>query len=117
MLWVGTRSRMARINRQARGKNQPTDVLSFPAPKVFQKQGFLGELVICVPVLREQAREQGHSIAEELDILLVHGVLHLLGYDHERGPAAARKMAKMELKILSILSNQPSYTGLIQRNS
>lgn len=103
---------MRRLNRQYRKKNRLTDVLSFPAPKVFRRQGHLGELVICLPVLKAQAREQRHSARRELDVLLCHGYLHLLGFDHERGPAAARAMAKWEQKLLGTLGTP----GLIARS-
>ena len=102
---------MQKLNATYRGKDQPTDVLSFPAPKPFLKQGVLGELVICRPVLIRQAREQGHSEARELDILLVHGLLHLLGWDHEEGPREARAMAVLEQRLLA--GKKP---GLILRN-
>jgi probable rRNA maturation factor len=91
---------MTRLNGKYRGKAYPTDVLSFNAPAVFTKAGELGELVICLPVLKRQARERGHPSEVELEILLVHGVLHLLGFDHELGPKQAAVMAKWEQKLL-----------------
>lgn len=99
LAWIGTRPAMARLNARYRGKSGPTDVLTFPAPAVFRRAGILGELVICAPVLREQARAEGHSPARELDVLLVHGLLHLLGFDHEKGPRAAREMARWERRL------------------
>ncbi len=99
---------MTRLNGKFRGKRYTTDVLSFDAPDIFREQGHLGELVICGSVLRRQAREQGHAPSRELRVLLAHGLLHLLGFDHERGPRAAREMAKWEAVLL------PS-TGLIGR--
>ncbi len=98
--WIPKRAAMARLNARYRGKRRPTDVLSFPAPSVFRREGILGEIAICGPVLREQAREAGHAPARELDLLLVHGLLHLLGFDHERGPRAAREMARWECRLL-----------------
>ena len=83
---------MSRLNAQYRGKAYPTDVLSFPAPKIFRMAGELGALVVCLPALKRQARERGHSPETELEILLVHGVLHLLGLDHELGPKQAVEM-------------------------
>lgn len=70
-----------RLNRQFRGKNKATDVLSFPAPRV--AGGPLGDIAISVDHARVQAREFGHSVASEVSILLLHGVLHLAGMDHE----------------------------------
>lgn len=109
------------LNKNYRGKNYPTDVLSFPVPEPFARMGILGELVICLPVLKAQAVEQKHSASLELDILLVHGVLHLLGFDHELGPKQAREMASWEAKLLASLlasaskKKTPKGLGLIER--
>lgn len=91
---------MTRLNGRYRGKNYPTDVLSFNAPEIFAQAGQLGELVICLPTLRKQARELGHSDRRELDVLIAHGVLHLLGLDHELGPQEAAEMARWEARLL-----------------
>jgi probable rRNA maturation factor len=87
-----------RLNRDWRGKDRPTDVLSFsqqegdgPAPV-----GLLGDVVISVDTARRQAGERGVSLADESERLLIHGVLHLLGYDHERSSAEARRMQRRE---------------------
>jgi probable rRNA maturation factor len=77
---------MRTLNRRFRKKDQPTDVLSFP----LGKQGpdgrhYLGDIVIAVPVAFRQAREKGHSLKRELELLAVHGFLHLLGFDHGAG--------------------------------
>ncbi len=104
---------MRQLNREYRKKNYATDVLSFPSPDVFRIQGYLGELVVCLPVLKRQAREQGHSQKAELEVLLVHGVLHLLGMDHEKSQKEARRMARWEKKLLS--SKQTGRSGLITR--
>jgi len=89
---------MRRLNRQWRGADRPTDVLSFAqvegqggAP-----EGLLGDVVISVDTARRQARERAAPLARELDRLLIHGVLHLLGYDHERSPADAQRMQRRE---------------------
>ena len=68
------------LNRQYRGKDKPTDVLSFPG---FPNQPALGDIVICLNIAEEQARRYAHSFERELAFLAVHGLLHLLGYDHE----------------------------------
>jgi probable rRNA maturation factor len=80
---------MRRLNRDWRGMDGPTDVLSFPfesrSPRRRLPPGaFLGDLVISVPCAARQARRRGHATAREVQILLAHGLLHLLGYDHER---------------------------------
>jgi len=72
---------MAGLNRRWRGKDRPTDVLAFPAQVV--AEGFLGDIVISIPYATRQARRRGESRASEVDRLLLHGYLHLLGYDHE----------------------------------
>jgi rRNA maturation RNase YbeY len=101
---------MTRLNARYRRKKRPTDVLSFEAPHPFLAQGFLGELVICWPILKKQAAELGHSPRRELDVLIVHGLLHLLGLDHERSRAEAKLMARYEKKLLTS-------SGLIGRSS
>ena len=89
------------LNRDWRGKDRPTDVLAFaqgeegPAP-----HGLLGDVVISVDTARRQAASLGHSLVIEADRLLVHGLLHLLGYDHERSPAEARRMQRKERAVL-----------------
>ena len=73
-------------NREYRGVDRPTDVLSFPQDEggelISPPDGFLGDIVISVPRAAEQGRELGHSTERELAFLTVHGILHLLGYDH-----------------------------------
>jgi probable rRNA maturation factor len=71
---------MRRLNRRYRGKDRPTDVLSF-APDT--RGPILGDIAIATGVARRQAREAGHAYAQELRVLALHGLLHLLGYDHE----------------------------------
>jgi len=73
---------MKSLNRRFRGKDKPTDVLSFPAEPHAQKQ-FAGEIAISAEIAWQNARQLGHSPAEEVKILVLHGVLHLRGYDHE----------------------------------
>ncbi len=90
---------MIRLNRQYRKIAYPTDVLSFSVPEVFFRSGVLGELVICLPTARRQAKEQGHAVERELEVLLVHGMLHLLGFDHEQGEKEAKAMERWERKL------------------
>lgn len=99
-LTVCTVPKMTKLNHQYRGKKEPTDVLSFAADHFFQGQGVLGDLVICAPVVLKQAREYRHSWKKEIDLLLVHGLLHLLHFDHEQGKKEAKEMAKWEQKLL-----------------
>ena len=83
------------LNRRYRSRDTPTDVLSFPlADEVCPD--LLGDVVISVETLRRQARQRKRSMADELLRLLIHGILHLLGYDHEVSPAEAKRMHRME---------------------
>lgn len=106
--------KMTRLNRAYRRKSYPTDILSFGAPQMISKHtGYLGDLVICSSVLRKQARELGHSNQAELRVLTAHGILHLLGLDHERGPKEAQKMAQLEQRLLG----KKPLSGLIDRSA
>jgi probable rRNA maturation factor len=89
-----------RLNAQYRGKDKPTNVLSFPVPQqpVTGPQP-LGDLVICPQVLRTEAREQNKSLRAHWAHLVVHGSLHLIGYDHERD-ADADRMERREIAVL-----------------
>ena len=89
---------MQALNRRWRARDRPTDVLSFAqregpggAP-----DGVLGDVVISVDTARRQAAERGSTLGREADRLLIHGLLHLLGYDHERSDAEARRMRRRE---------------------
>lgn len=73
---------MRRLHRTYRGRDYPTDVLSFPGEETPDGR-HLGDVVISVPVARRQAEAAGHPVARELRVLLLHGVLHCLGHDHE----------------------------------
>lgn len=81
-----------RLNFEHRQKNYATDVLSFES----MDPAVLGELVICPQVLKAQAREHGLSFRDELGYMLIHGVLHLLGYQHESGGKAASEMYHLQ---------------------
>jgi rRNA maturation RNase YbeY len=94
-------AKMIELNSHYRGKNYATDVLSFPTLPPFRQQGILGDLVICLPTLKSQAKALGLKAEVELDVLLTHGVLHLLGFDHEAGEKEAAQMARWEAKILA----------------
>ena len=83
---------MRALNRQFRGKDKVTDVLSFPA----ETRGFLGDIVIAFGVAKKQAKAAGHSLNTEIRILALHGLLHLVGYDHD---ADDGKMARVESRL------------------
>jgi probable rRNA maturation factor len=96
----------AKLNRAWRGRAGPTDVLSFSLLEGVHRRhrgALLGDVVIAVGVAGRQAKEQGHPLAAECRRLLIHGVLHLLGYDHAR-PAEARVMQAKERRLWSRLS-------------
>lgn len=82
-----------KLNRDYRGRDYATDVLSFQSPEG-------GDLALCPQVLKKQAKEQGHSFQQELLTMVVHGVLHLLGYDHEKSEKEAQVMFALQDKIL-----------------
>ena len=88
---ITSSAQMRRLNRQFRGKNEATDVLSFPSP-----DGTAGDIAISAEVGARNARHLGHSTFDELKILILHGLLHLAGYDHETdGGDMARKEARL----------------------
>ena len=74
--------RMRDLNQRYRGRDRPTDVLSFPGAETPEGR-HLGDVVVSVPTARRQARSAGHSVERELRVLILHGILHCLGYDHE----------------------------------
>jgi probable rRNA maturation factor len=76
--------RIAALNRRYRRTPRPTDVLSFPLQAGGKKNGYQGDIVISVETARRNAGRLGHGAAEEIKLLILHGLLHLLGYDHER---------------------------------
>jgi probable rRNA maturation factor len=98
------------LNRRFRGKNKATDVLSFPADSSTPgAEQIAGDLAISVPTALRQAAEQGHSLSIEIKVLILHGLLHLAGYDHE---ADAGEMARRE-RLLRARLRLPQ--GLIER--
>jgi probable rRNA maturation factor len=103
-----TDAAIRRMNRQFRGLNKATDVLSFPA-EGFGAEGVAGDLAISVPTALAQARAQGHSLSAEVKVLILHGLLHLAGYDHETD---AGRMARRE-RLLRGQLGLPQ--GLIER--
>jgi len=95
---------LRRLNREFRGKDVPTDVLSFPS-----EGGRLGDIAISLGRARAQARQFGHTTEQEIQILLLHGVLHLLGMDHETDRG---RMARAEKRWRAVLGLPD---GLIER--
>lgn len=97
---------MAELNDKYRDARGPTDVLSFPqGPPEFEEAEYrlLGDLVISTESAERQAEERGYSLKEEMDILITHGILHLLGYDHEASLSEEDKMKEREAEVLETL--------------
>lgn len=91
---------MKKINKQFRNKNKPTDVLSFSGVETHS----LGELLFCVEVLNRQASEQKHTLGCELTYMLIHGFLHLLGYDHETSTQEEKIMFSLQDRLFDELT-------------
>ena len=109
---IGER-RMRRLNREYRKKDRSTDVLAFPIREAVMPRNMrpvtqmLGDVVISLPTAVRQAREAGRLIDDELAMLLVHGVLHLCGYDHERNQREAARMSRRERALFQRISPVP----------
>ena len=102
---VVDRAEMQVLNRRFRNKDRPTNVLSFPAGPIVGlpegAAGQLGDVVVCAAVVADEAEGQGKPLAEHWAHMLVHGTLHLMGYDHEHADDA-RVMESLEAKILEM---------------
>jgi probable rRNA maturation factor len=107
---VTTSRELRALNSRFRGKDKPTDVLSF-APIPGMGNGLAGDIAISAEIAAQSARHLGHSSAEEIKILALHGILHLAGYDHESDEGM---MARKEVRLRNLLG-LPS--GLIERNN
>jgi rRNA maturation RNase YbeY len=107
-------ARIRELNKEWRQKDAPTDVLSFPQDQPLDGAPLLllGDVVISIETAARQAQERGHSLLDELRILLVHGLLHVLDYDHELGPEASKEMEDEENRIVAALGWQSK--GLIR---
>jgi probable rRNA maturation factor len=96
--------RLHKLNRDYLGVDAPTDVLSFPASESDPETGarYIGDILISVPYAAKDAKQAGNSLEAELQLLVVHGVLHLLGHDHAK-PKDKSKMWKAQTQILEAL--------------
>ncbi|MBI4529832.1 MAG: rRNA maturation RNase YbeY [Deltaproteobacteria bacterium] len=105
---VGNRE-IRELNARYRDKDQPTDVLSFSCEGPLEgDQQLLGDVVISLETAAQQAKERGKTLEEEIEDLLIHGILHLLGYDHERSPEEARVMRRLERRVRRQLDEEDS---------
>lgn len=100
------------LNGQFRGKSKPTNVLSFPAGEG-APDGFLGDVILASETVRREADEQGMPLDHYMQHLVVHGILHLLGYDHISA-ADAEQMEALEISILSKLGIANPYTEALE---
>jgi probable rRNA maturation factor len=120
---VTNNSELKSLNRQFLGKDKATDVLSFPVvPDAHTKsKRVAGEIAVSADIARQNATSLGHSVADEVKILVLHGILHLAGYDHERdnGEMARKEMRlrrQMNLEAALIERAQPRAGGMFVRN-
>ena len=113
LAFVG-QGRMRQVNKKFRGKNRVTDVLSFPESKVLLekfkvggsvKTQNLGEIIICIREVKKNAKRLKSPFQTELSRVLIHGILHLLGYDHETNEKDAEKMQEKEEQYLKLITN------------
>ena len=95
---------MRTLNRDFVGSDQPTDVLAFPDETVdpASEKVYLGDVLLCIPIPEDNAAQSKHSLEKELMLLTVHGILHLLGYDHDR-PKRKSEMWELQETILKEL--------------
>jgi len=101
------------LNRLWRGKDKPTNVLSFPAPEsppLRDSYRPLGDLVICADVVRREAERDGKTVAAHWAHMVVHGALHLAGYDHETGERERMRMERREIAVLKTFGIGNPYT-------
>ena len=104
-----------KLNLEYRNKDKPTNVLSFPSDLPDEMAQILdtfpiGDLVICIPVVLQEAIEQQKTPIEHFTHMLVHGTLHLMGYDHETSEEDAEEMEALEIEILNKLGFENPYT-------
>jgi rRNA maturation RNase YbeY len=109
--------KMQKLNKIYRKKNRVTDVLAFPESKVLlekfktgptRKTQGLGEIVICLREVKKNAKKFGETFEKELARVLIHGILHLLGYDHEQSEEEAKKMEEKQNYYLKLCQNLTS---------
>lgn len=104
IVFIG-QGKMRKLNKRYKGKNRVTDVLAFPEMKIplkefkfgfFQKISGLGEIVICLREVKKNSKRFSVTFEEELTRILIHGILHLLGYDHEKSEKDSKKMEEKQ---------------------
>ncbi|MGA9825037.1 MAG: rRNA maturation RNase YbeY [Methylocystis sp.] len=98
------------LNAQWRGQDKPTNVLSFATPGALAAKPLLGDIVIAFETVAREAREQDKSLADHASHMIIHGFLHLIGYDHET-PAEAEAMEALERRVAETLGIRDPYDG------
>jgi len=100
-----SRHQIEKLNFNYRKKKEPTDILSFGKANQFplEDKNYLGELVVCFPCIKNNAKKFKESLKKELARVLIHGILHLLGYNHEKGSKDFKIMTTKQEKYLSSL--------------
>ncbi|MCU0285517.1 MAG: rRNA maturation RNase YbeY [Acidobacteria bacterium] len=100
---LGSKEESQDLNTRYLQKDYPTDVLSFPFNEEVPEEGFyIGDIFICYPIAEEQAKENGLSVEEELLTLMVHGILHLAGYDHETDSGEMEKLQNQLIEKIAV---------------
>jgi probable rRNA maturation factor len=111
-LHLSTDEEIKALNLRWRGKNKATDVLSFVAQEGEKIPVFdfvLGDVVISVETAKKQAKQQGHKTHQEIAVLFVHGIMHLLGLDHERDAESAIRQVECEMALLDRADINPLF--------
>jgi len=104
--------RIAVVNRDFFGKDRPTNVISFSYLDGLPGEA-IGDIIISVESAAGEASEAGIPFYERLFALIVHGIVHIIGYDHVRGASEARKMRYRERKLMGLVSSQPAFRALV----
>lgn len=116
-LMLSTDEEVHRLNMQFRQVDAPTDILSFPSGEPLQPEddeiAYLGDLIIAWPYASAQAAREGHDLHDSLSLLVVHGTLHLLGYDHDQ-PASKRDMWAAQESVLLLLGISPEIVPALE---
>jgi len=123
VLLAGNRT-LHRLNLEFRKKDKPTDVLSFPAPEPAHGEAYAGDLAISLEIAGENAADFGHPLEMELKVLLLHGLLHLAGYDHEtddgtmaRKERTLQKKLGLQVALIERTEHQAVSAPKVRRNS
>ena len=104
--------RITKLNKECFGKDHPTNVISFSYLDGFESE-VLGDIIISVERAKEEADSGGLHFYERLVQLIIHGLTHIVGYDHEKGPAEARRMKYREKKLFAFISGSDVYAELV----